>query len=82
MGPSLLTDCRNSSPSGCSTYRQLVRLDIADDVIVVIATEANVTVAIDLHCHVDADTLVVPEGFLMILCNNVGFRLSYLASAS
>jgi len=44
----------------------LVRFDIADDIVVVIPAEANVTVAIDLHGHVDADTLVVPEGLTML----------------
>ena len=32
----------------------------------VITAEANVAVTIDLHCHVDTDTLVVPEGLLVI----------------
>ena len=44
----------------------LVRFDVTDDVVVVIAAEANVAVTINLHCHKDADALVITKGFLMV----------------
>ena len=43
-----------------------VGFDVADDVIVIIAAEADIAVAVDFQGHEDADALVISEGIAVI----------------
>ena len=43
-----------------------VGFDVADDVIVIIAAEADIAVAVDFQRHEDADALVISEGIAVI----------------
>ena len=77
MGPSVLIELLNFRAALVIPYiGDSIRFDIADDIIVVIAAEADIAVAINLQGHVDANALIITEGRCMVVVVSVDILCS------